>query len=447
MSAPYDAELDAAAEHAQRHLPAALPPGELLAALRSGRRWRVLTGRPALHGPELEAEAARLARILAEHAARRATAPVGGPPPEVAQSAPPRREAHTRQAPDRAEWLVHVGEQTAEHREQRAQRYEEMAADPDRCLGMYDDEIERYRKWCQGRADGQRERIQRVLGCGTDKMLVTTCEACGQVHEQPLGCSSKLLCYDCRCRSNARTVARFRRARAAHLQCAMRAGWMHRRMCALRLSEKLMTLTVPHSAPSVAARCELLSRAWPYFLRAFNRHVKKSGAQGVVWYRRYEWTVGSDGYGHPHLHVYLVAPYLDQDMLTEWWRAALAKAGYQFGEDEEIAFVHIEKCEGSTVSKEVIKYLVKDIDAKGELVDPVVYAQVYAWLDVVRVGQGSRGFIGLADRGRDRRCDCGAIGSLTCEIRPHQSMGDEQSAPEEHRTVACARRKRPRGPP
>lgn len=46
-------------------------------------------------------------------------------------------------------------------------------------------------------------------------------------------------------------------------------------------------------------------------------------------YRAFEWTPGGDGYGHPHLHCWVFAPYLSKPLLRRFWRRALTRAGLQ----------------------------------------------------------------------------------------------------------------------
>src|SRR5258708_22988868 len=63
---------------------------------------------------------------------------------------------------------------------------------------------------------------------------------------------------------------------------------------------------------------------------------------------------------------------------------------------------------------EVIKYIVKDLEATGEHISPELYAQVYVSLDGKRTHQGSRGLLKLGDF--EARCVCGVAGMFAVRI-------------------------------
>jgi hypothetical protein len=85
----------------------------------------------------------------------------------------------------------------------------------------------------------------------------------------------------------------------------------------------MVTLTLPHEG--VPGRIEqLLDDAW----RKLRQHASKTH-----WSRDtlavLEWTPGRDGKGHPHLHVLVVASYLDYTEVRASWRRAALRVGAQ----------------------------------------------------------------------------------------------------------------------
>jgi hypothetical protein len=154
--------------------------------------------------------------------------------------------------------------------------------------------------------------------------------------------------------------------------------------------------------------------------------VKSLGAPTFEWFRVLEWTPGeSDDFGHPHLHLWVFSCYLEFDLLRAAWRLALIKAG---GPAElcRIVIVHIAEFDarGGRGAQELIKYLTKDIDAKGQKISPHVYAEVYKSFDGRRMTQASRGFMALAEQ-EAKRCECGAcLPRRVRRIRVERTVGN-----------------------
>jgi hypothetical protein len=213
--------------------------------------------------------------------------------------------------------------------------------------------------------------------------------------------------------------ARFLRARTARLAEAKARGLLLPQRRGGRYGERLVTLTIPHHlGDSVRGRIELVLMAWKFFLKSLNAWARGKGI-GLEFVRVLEWTLGSDGLGHPHLHVWIFSPYLEQAFLSAWWRAALERAGLQLGEQEELLAVDVRPGrKGDGMAQELIKYLCKDIGSDGRYVDPVIFAEVYAALDGRRAVQGSRGFLGRGD-GPTPCAECGAADALRVRVVPN----------------------------
>ena len=244
------------------------------------------------------------------------------------------------------------------------------------------------------------------MSCGAE-VIRSTCQACGCSHERPGRCSNSLLCVRCRGAYQAIKRAAFLRARLSVLSEATARGLMRNRRKG-RFSEKSVTRTTPHlEDDATASTIDRIAGAWGYFRRALEQHLTAKDAPTFDWFRVFEWTIGSDGLGHPHIHVWMLSAYLYPDHVRELWRAALVKAGCP--PHIRTVLVHIEEFKPSDGrgAQELIKYLTKDIDANGDKVPSAIYAEVYEAFDGRRMTRASRGFMALAKQ-EARRCECGA---------------------------------------
>jgi len=113
----------------------------------------------------------------------------------------------------------------------------------------------------------------------------------------------------------------------------------------------MLTLTLPHAtvnalparglvaqhAPrdTLHARVIALWLAWPRLWRSVKRHMRARDEQHVTYHRSFEWTPASDGFGHPHFHVYLWCPFIDARIVRAWWGEALAAVGWPIERDAE----------------------------------------------------------------------------------------------------------------
>lgn len=174
------------------------------------------------------------------------------------------------------------------------------------------------RRWHRARAIGLKvSREAAVAHCGVDDVVLRC--GCDQWRLVPRGCRRRIVCHSCD-RARARLYARrVRESIEHHLSVANGAGMADKR--GLKARVYLITLTIPHEAVRGAAE-ELLDDAW----RAMRQHA---GEQH--WSRSClavcEWTPGRDGRGHPHLHVVVVARWLDYGHIFATWRAACLEVG------------------------------------------------------------------------------------------------------------------------
>ena len=205
-------------------------------------------------------------------------------------------------------------------------------------------------RWHRGRARGQRERFHELSHCGQGYALIR-CRNCEPQNlrdggargrrTRKLGCSISRACVPCRDRRANERRPIFWRARADVLgECRRRQLLRHKRHGG-RWSEKDFTLTLPTALivgrDAVERRIGILFAAWEEFRRLLSRHWRSKPRmaadpalrQGMrpQWHAAFEITPGSDGLGHPHFHVWLISPWLDQENIRRWWALALRKQG------------------------------------------------------------------------------------------------------------------------
>jgi hypothetical protein len=311
-------------------------------------------------------------------------------------------------------------ERKADQLELRADQLRgEVAAAKVRCelAGLpWNPELERRAgAWHEARARGARERPERVDKCGKDRVFEVSCSACGCQHERPARCDCGLLCAGCRGHRKVDLQAHFMRSRAEVMARALRAGVLRRSLPGGRYTEKFLTLTVPHGGLDLGERIETAFDAWRRFVPKLRRYMREheqqflrrepgeDGARSWWYFRRFEWTPGTDGQGHPHFHLWLLCPYLPRDTVRQWWVDALRAAkkadgsrAYAPGELDTVLTPDVRECHGD-VSRELIKYITKDWH-EGKRLAPHVYARVFEALDGRRLTQASRGFMALGEQ-------------------------------------------------
>ena len=175
------------------------------------------------------------------------------------------------------------------------------------------------REWFLARADGAEERGYRIEHCG-EKTIQPYCRGCGAAQHATLQeCGHGLLCHPCRDRRIKRLRARLDVANRAAADRAKEQGFKAR----------FITLTVPLSG-SIKDDIATLPRAWGYLLREVQRRWGKLDFVRII-----EWTPGSAGDGHAHIHALIFAPYMGQEWVAHVWGRALARLGRDGGSEAD----------------------------------------------------------------------------------------------------------------
>jgi hypothetical protein len=159
-----------------------------------------------------------------------------------------------------------------------------------------------------------------------------------------------------------------------------------------------------------------------------NAHWHAHGIGSVQWFRVFEWTSGSDGIGHTHLHVWLFAPFIERQDLGHWWAAALVHAGCPPESCVALVFDIRDVSAKDSFAQELVKYLTKDIDAAGKRIPAAAYAEVYKAIDGRRMTQASRGFMALAERHKNH-CECGADLPKRVLVKPKGHAAEGETDP------------------
>ncbi len=306
--------------------------------------------------------------------------------------------------------------------------------------------------WHESRAKGVEDCFDRVEHCGEDLRVRMACGSCGKDHFIPVGCANRFFCIKCRVQRSAKLRSDFEMKRAGLIWRAQLAGLTERWRGKNRFGEKLLTLTMPKAdndgqSLSVRRRIQAVKAAAPIFERALRAHyaeqlaelqARKRGAgpvhidgellefalRFVHYVRVLEWTPGADKLGHPHLHFWLFAPYIEKDTLRRMWDSALHRACPELepGGFVDVRAVHqgdVDDGHGgkSSVASELIKYLVKDWHKGGCLVDAETFAQVYAELSICRIRQSSKG-LGDFAAAKETVCPTCNSGLLNIYLEP-----------------------------
>jgi hypothetical protein len=298
--------------------------------------------------------------------------------------------------------------------------------------------------WHTQRAKAERERWDRLRECGT-KQIQVACAACGECEREPRieHCDHWRLCGPCRKRRMLRCQAKFMRGRSALLARRKRdtSKWAK----GGRWSEKLITLTVPHSG-DVRRDVHALKRAWPRFKRRLAAYLKRRGCQRwreIPYWRATEITHSDDG--HAHYHVWVLAPYIPRVLLGHWWALSLddewraacvtitaseARA-YSPGDAAEItrnakhgmiytSIVDVRAAD-SKAAGELIKYMVKDAEwneGARTPIAPETFAKIYAATTGLRARTTSIHW--WVERNEVQPCECGSCTRTAVRLRHPQ---------------------------
>ncbi|MDD9943428.1 MAG: hypothetical protein OXU20_20480 [Myxococcales bacterium] len=188
-------------------------------------------------------------------------------------------------------------------------------------------------KWHSQRAQGQRERFDRVRACGSQE-LVVRCPECGWTGQTvTASCKHWRICRECAGKRIREFRRRFRAGEQAHLR---RWGWLTR----THLPEgvwgaRMLSLTL-RAGKDVRRDLAALPDAFERFMRALRKHltsdrgVTRERLEALAYVRATEIALGDEKHGHAHLHVYLFSPYIHKEFLAVLWSRALRHLGYQY---------------------------------------------------------------------------------------------------------------------
>lgn len=348
--------------------------------------------------------------------------------------------------------------------------------------------------WHEGRDNGQKYRFRKLASCGTRVIIAQCSACDQDAKPVPEGCGIARLCPRCALTHAKWRRARFGRARQRAAVEIARYGYTrvrrsHRKRAAAApggvWSDKMITLTVPHflfahvdedapirtgfaKAPpsptkppkrlakvpakdATMARIYAVRFAWEHFARGLRAWFTRGGVdrkkRGVTlprigvpradgsfapppMHRAFEWTLGGDGLGHPHLHVWTLAPFIPKTTIERLWRNALRAVGVPIAAD---AYIRVGVKRFRDFNRNAVGELLKagtrealewsrlyqhgprnafdyadgwTITAALETARPDVVASLYMALEGARLTQGSRGFF-LEDEPAECKC-CGA---------------------------------------
>lgn len=355
-------------------------------------------------------------------------------------------------------------------------------------------------KWHLGRDNGQKYRFRKLAHCGT-RMMIAQCKACdGQRHPVAEGCGIARLCEACSLRGAKKRRARFGRARGRVSTDLARIGYtrVRRKQRGRRTpggvwSDKMLTLTVPHfllsacerdaeflelggrrAKDATMARIYAVRAAWPLFARSLRTWFARGGTlekpnKRTKWverepiamplkdgsfapppmHRAFEWTPGRDGLGHPHFHVWMLAPFIPETTVAGMWRDALIAVGVPIARDS-LVIVEIKRFkdfDGAAVGELVKGGSRKALEwsrlyehgpanafeyADGWTISkalkearPDVVASLYMALEGARLTQASRGFFEADEPASCETCKAQGCWHVRFEPLPEPELDDE----------------------
>ncbi len=353
-------------------------------------------------------------------------------------------------------------------------------------------------KWHRGRDNGQKYRFRKLAACGT-RMMVAQCKAC-ETSRHPVaeGCGIARLCERCALIGAKKRRGRFGRARARVSTDLARIGFtkVRRSQRARRVpggiwSDKMLTLTVPHfllshaepdaeflelgkgvATDATMARIYAVRSAWPLFARSLRTWFARGGTlakpkrydvprapiamplkDGSLvpppMHRAFEWTPGDDGLGHPHFHVWMLAPFIPAMALVAMWRAALIAVGVPIAPDAHVTIEiqRFEDFDGAAVGELVKGGSRKALEwsrlykrgpknafeyADGwtikialETARPDVVASLYMALEGARLTQASRGFFEADEPAACETCKAQGCWHVRFEPLPEPELDDD----------------------
>ena len=194
-----------------------------------------------------------------------------------------------------------------------------------------DDERRRARtsaRWHTGRAEGLVRRWQTVAECGTRTAYVATCAGCATGREpRALRCGLARECPTCRgaelAKRHEAIMAKVEAGNAYAAEAIARHGPTDAHPLGA-FTWKFVSLTIPPGA-GVARDAADIRRCLAMVNRWLADWLKKEGHETIrpVIFSAVEATPGHHRHGHVHLHCMMLAPYIPQALLADWWGRAL----------------------------------------------------------------------------------------------------------------------------
>lgn len=216
------------------------------------------------------------------------------------------------------------------------------------------------RRWHAGRGLALARPVRRHLErCGFGSIELRC--GCPAPTARPRRCGRRIFCPTCGDARAKKTWGRVRHSVQVHLD-EQRAVWRERLDAWAKSgggrdrrprepTVYMITLTVPHRDEEGAAE-RVLDDSW--------RMVSRGRVAGhwtapslAVW----EWTPGRDGRGHPHLHVIVVAPWVDYAKVWGEWRECVLAAGGGWCESVKITTPKSRQWAAASAARYVSKYV------------------------------------------------------------------------------------------
>jgi hypothetical protein len=180
--------------------------------------------------------------------------------------------------------------------------------------------------WHEARARGVGERFVRVPTCG--RLLgVAEEDGTGRVVLVEYRCGDWRVCHRCLGRRKRKLRQLSEQVRSRALAALRPEMGRYYGGAEGRWSEKLLTLTVPHSG-DIRVDAARGTRAWALYEQRFRHHFREQRGLGkdrgnIPWIAGIEAARGV----HWHKHQWLLSPFVEVALLRVWWGRALIEAG------------------------------------------------------------------------------------------------------------------------
>lgn len=221
------------------------------------------------------------------------------------------------------------------------------------------------RRWHLARARGlETPREERVSTCGRSRVVLRC--GCDQLTAVPQRCQTRVVCEVCQRAHARRQASRVEQSVSAHLAEAV-DRWARSGGRGPRPGVYLVTLTLPHGEGAEAA----LDRSWRAMRRYAGRMHWSASCATVL-----EWTPGRDDRGHPHLHVVVVAQWVDYRHVHQTWGDAVESTGWPRPGGRG---VHVAVRRGSAAAAAAARYVAKYLSLSEVALTAVQWARLAAY--------------------------------------------------------------------